>query len=288
MSSLIRSDLRFIDELVEFIRGRGYVLDLSDATFSEFFEEKLDINIEDPRYAANGGSKGKRLRTFLSTVDNMSAVRTLEALWRRRAEYLATTGNSDPVINAEGRYLRLIQKLNGSGPAGGEPPRPIQDRAKIDRFSTELYNLRDLPPQRRGYAFEEFLTRLFNEFRLAPREPFRNIGEQIDGSFVLDGNVYLLEAKWTQDLTPAADLRSFHGKLDKAAWTRGVFISYSGFTSEGLIAFGRAQRLFCIEGKDLYEALNRQIPLIDLLRAKVRYAAETGAPFVPIAILFPQ
>ncbi|MGF3027751.1 restriction endonuclease [Methylobacterium aquaticum] len=288
MSSLTRSDFRFIEELVEFIRGRGYVLDLSDVTFSEFFADNLNVDIDDAIYAENGGSKGKRLRTFLTKVDNTNAIKALEVLWAHRVGYLMRTGTSDPLVNAEGRYLTLIQRLNGSGPAGGEPPRPVSDRAKIEGFRTELYNLRDLPAQQRGYAFEDFLTRVFKENKLEPRQPFRNIGEQIDGSFVLDGEVYLLEAKWTQNPTPAADLRAFHGKLDKATWTRGVFISYTGFTSEGLSAYGRAQRLFCVEGRDLYEAFNRQIPLVDLLRSKIRRAAETGEPFVPLEILFPK
>lgn len=167
------------------------------------------------------------------------------------------------------------------------PPKPVHDRAKIEAARTELRNLRDLPPQERGYAFERYLMHLFREFGLEPRQPFRNVGEQIDGSFLLDGEVYLLEAKWTRTPIGIAELHAFHGKLEKAAWTRGFLISYGGFSPDGLKAFGPARRLFCIEGSDIYDALDRQISLPDLLRAKVRYAAaETGEPFVPIAKLF--
>ncbi|MFC7535915.1 restriction endonuclease [Sphingomonas sp. GCM10030256] len=288
MSSISRADLRLIDELVEFIRGRGYVLGFSDITFSEFFADELNVDIDDPVYAANGGSKGKRLRTFLAMVDDETATRTLNALWAHRAEFLASTGNADPVHNAEGRYLTLLRKLSGGPNAGtGEPGRPVHDRQKIEAFRNELYQLRDFEPQRRGYAFESFLQRLFDDAGLAPRQPFRNVGEQIDGSFVLDSEVYLLEAKWTRSEIGAADLHAFHGKLDKAAWTRGVFISYGGFTADGLKAFGTARRMFCVEGRDIYEGLERQIPLIDILRAKIRQAAETGDPFVPLERLFP-
>lgn len=288
MSSINRSDFRFIEELVEFVRGCGYVLDLSDTSFSEFFEDELNVDIDDQAYAANGTSKGKRLRTFLSTVDDTAAVRALKALWDHRVGLLARTGMNDPVHNAEGRYLTLIQKLEGSQDQGaGEPPRPAHDRKKVEAFRRELYDLRDLEPQQRGYAFEGFLQRLFADAGLAPRQPFRNIGEQIDGSFVLDSEVYLLEAKWTRAEIGVADLHAFHGKLEKAAWTRGVFISYGGFTTVGLKAFGPARRMFCVEGRDLYEGLDRHIPLIDMLRAKFRQAAETGEPFVPIAKLFP-
>lgn len=41
------------------------MLDFSDASFADFFASELKVNIDDPQYAANGGSKGKRLRYFL-------------------------------------------------------------------------------------------------------------------------------------------------------------------------------------------------------------------------------
>jgi hypothetical protein len=81
--------LRFIDDLVDFVRGPGFVLDFSDTNFSDFFVSELKINIDDPKYAANGGSKGKRLRLFLQTCDDTTVVRALEALWEHRSEYLA-------------------------------------------------------------------------------------------------------------------------------------------------------------------------------------------------------
>src|SRR5450432_727647 len=42
MSSLRVIDLGVVDDLVDFIRGRGYVLDFSDASFSQFFAAELD------------------------------------------------------------------------------------------------------------------------------------------------------------------------------------------------------------------------------------------------------
>uniref|UniRef100_UPI003F27F2E4 hypothetical protein n=1 Tax=Rhizobium sp. F40D2 TaxID=3453141 RepID=UPI003F27F2E4 len=74
-----------MDDLVDFIRGQGFVLDFSDANFSDFFASELKINIDDPKYAVNGGSKGKRLRYFLQHCDDAIAVRTLSALWEHRS-----------------------------------------------------------------------------------------------------------------------------------------------------------------------------------------------------------
>ncbi|KSV81427.1 hypothetical protein N181_28100, partial [Sinorhizobium fredii USDA 205] len=109
------------------------------------------------------------------------------------------------------------------------------------------------------------------------------------GSFLLGEETYLLEAKWHSQPTGVADLHVFHGKLDqKAAWARGLFVSYNGFTTEGLAAFGSGKRLICMDGRDIYDALDRQIPLKAVLERKVRRAAETGRPFIPSRELFDQ
>ena len=50
----------------------------------------------------------------------------------------------------------------------------------------ELNALRSKPAQQRGYAFEGFLKRAFDAAGLEARDPFRNVGEQIDGSFILE------------------------------------------------------------------------------------------------------
>ncbi|MBF8731085.1 restriction endonuclease [Pseudomonas guariconensis] len=144
-----------------------------------------------------------------------------------------------------------------------------------------------LAPQARGYAFETFLQQLFEASNLQPRAPFRNTGEQIDGSFMCRGDIYLVEAKWVTNPVGAGELHVLQGKInEKAAWTRGVFISYYGFTDVGLEAFGRGKSLVCISGKDIRDALDKQIPFADVIDRKVRAAAETGSVFVEVNSLF--
>ncbi|UUX97764.1 restriction endonuclease [Aquabacterium sp. J223] len=119
------------------------------------------------------------------------------------------------------------------------------------------------------------------------REPFRLRGEQIDGSFQVQGETYLVEAKWHSAQTPAADLHAFHGKVEqKAAWARGLFISNSGFTPDGLVAFGKAKRVICMDGLDLFETLDRELPLDQVIARKARRAAETGLPFERVREIF--
>lgn len=281
-----------IDDLVDFVRGPGFVLDFSDPSFSDFFASELKVNIDDPKYAVNGGSKGKRLRYFLQTCDDATAVRVLAALWEHRSEYLARSGGADPVANAEARYQGLVNRLSGGAasqrPAASPQPAAVERKA-ITKIKADLLQVTALAPHARGYAFEGFLKGLFDAFGLAAQEPFRLRGEQIDGSFQLGSEIYLLEAKWHGQPIGVAELHTFHGKIEqKAAWTRGLFVSNSGFTEDGLAAFGRGKRVICMDGLDLYEMLDRELPLTQVLERKIRRAAETGSPFIRVRDLFPQ
>lgn len=291
MSNLRSIDLRVVDDLVDFIRGRGYVLDFSDVTFSQFFASELDVDIDDPAYADMGGSKGKRLRRFLQKVDDRTALKTLQALWEHRVDFLLRTGQADPAPNAEARYRQIVNRLGGSPDAAQGPqeaPKLTFDLAKITALREDVVTLSTLAPQPRGYAFEAFLKSLFEVYGLKPREAFRIRGEQIDGSFMLASETYLLEAKWERALTGVADLHVFHGKLDqKAAWARGLFISHAGFSEDGLAAWGRGKRVICMDGLDLYEMLQRGLPLDHVLDRKIRRAAETGMAFIRVRDLFP-
>src|SRR6218665_1068586 len=284
----IRSiDMIFLDELFEM--GSGYVLNFSNPTFARFFAEELNVDIDDPTYAENGTSKGRRLRCFLQKVEIPAVVKTLKALWEYREAIRMRDGKAEQIENAQGRLLSLIVRLEGKPDAQpAEAPKAAYDRPKLLSLRNDLIGFAQLAPQQRGYAFETLLRDLFNVFGLQAREPFRLKGEQIDGSFVLQGETYLIEAKWQAAQTGVADLHTVHGKVEqKAAWTRGLFVSNSGFTDDGLAAFGRGKRVICMDGLDLFDTLNRELPLDHVLESKVRRAAETGLPFARVRELFP-
>ena len=284
-------DMKFLDEV--FQMENGYVLDFSDRTMASFFSDELNVDIFDPQYAVNGTSKAKHLRCFLQTVDAQTAVRTLDALWTYRAALRASSGKTEQVFNAHGRLLALTDLLQGKGPEPtsalfGQAPVPIYDQRTLQHLKADLLRVSTLTPHERGYAFESFLSKLFNAYGLKAREGFRNRGEQIDGSFDLDGEIYLVEAKWHAARIGAAELFTFQGKIDqKAAWARGLFISDSGFTEEGLHAFGRGKRLVCMDGLDLSDALDKALPINHVISRKVRHAAETGNAFGRVRDLFP-
>jgi hypothetical protein len=277
-----------LDDIFEM--GGGYVLNFSNDTFARFFAEELDIDIDDPKYSQNGGSKGKRLRYFLQIADKQIAIRTLTALWEYREACRDRAGRDEWVKNAHGKFTTIIDRLGGTTKTDAPTapaPTPAFNREKISQLKSDLIGLQSLAPQPRGYAFEGFLKDLFHTFGLEPRGAFRLQGEQIDGSFALATEIYLLEAKWHNSPVAIGDLHNFHGKIEqKAAWARGLLVSYAGFTEDGLHAFGRGKRVICMDGLDLYELLHREIPLNKALEAKVRRAAETGSAFVRVRDLF--
>ncbi|MCA3566498.1 MAG: restriction endonuclease [Bradyrhizobium sp.] len=179
--------------------------------------------------------------------------------------------------------------LKSFGSPKAEEPAPqataTLTAAKAQELATLLIEITKLDPHTRGLRFEGFLNELFGGFGLAPRGAFRLVGEQIDGSFRLHGQTYLVEAKWHGPQIGFADLMTFSGKVGgKASWSRGLFVSNSGFTAEGLEAFarGRQTNLICADGLDLYEVLSRKVSLIEVLETKERRAAETNRAFIPV------
>ena len=155
----------------------------------------------------------------------------------------------------------------------------------LEEFKQRLIDISKLEPQPKGFAFEKFLNDLFDIHGLTPRGSFRLTGEQIDGSFELNSDVYLLEAKWQAKQTSQDDLLVFRGKVEsKSTWTRGLFVSDSGFTEDGLTAFskGKATNIIGMTGQDLFFILSGEISFQDAISLKARRAAETGEFYVSV------
>ena len=284
------SEFRLLDDIFEM--GGGYVLDFSNRTFSEFFKDELDIDIDHPSFEIEGTSKAKRLRYYLRRAPNTERVRVLLALWDYREGNFRRSGKTDPLPNHRVDFVHLIERLGGSVPHSKKKTESKNESSSFDaslaaQLHDELIALTALEPQPRGYAFEKFLRNLFDANDLSARASFKLTGEQIDGSFVLQGETYLLEAKWTNALVSSGDLRSFNAKVeDKAAWSRGLFVSNSGFSEEGLEAFGRGKSIICMDGLDISEMLQQKIPFSDVVNRKVRRVAETGRPFTRLRELY--
>jgi hypothetical protein len=204
----------------------------------------------------------------------------------RLNELLAQVGYKIPDLHSAGFLDRL--------PRAGKPepaPLPTVTPQALAALQDRMLKLAAMKAkaQERGYAFEGFLSELFALYGLASRGSFRLIGEQIDGSFQVGQEVYLLEAKWQDARTAQADLLVFNGKVEgKATGALGLFVSYSGFTPEGLQAFahGRRTSILCMDGLDLAQVLSGRLSFTDVIGKKRRRALETNSAFVPVRDLF--
>ena len=185
----------------------------------------------------------------------------------------------------------FLRSLDGdSATRARETAQSMQRTAEADTSAPNATALGDLrnrfyalaeEPNRQaaGLALEKLLNDLFSQSGLEPRSPFRVTGEQIDGSFLLDAETYLVEAKWVKEPISEKDLSFFREKVEgKSAFTRGVFISLNGFTSQGLEAIiqGKQPNFFAIDGYDLVTVLEGQIELPKLLKLKLRKLTEEG------------
>ena len=155
------------------------------------------------------------------------------------------------------------------------------DLEALKREFLGLHESRDR--QQAGLQLEKVMNKLFALHDLAPRELFRIVGEQIDGSFELDYEIYLLEAKWQQDPSPAADLYVFREKVAaKSQFTRGVFLSINGVSrdAQDAITRGKQPNFFVIGGYDIMILLEDNMDLRTFLRRRQRLLAE-GRVCVP-------
>ena len=266
--------------------GSGYVLGFSNRTFEEFFREVVRIQINETAYDSGSGSKANRMRMFWQKATDDELRRCFGGLLEGWSVY-----SSSPMPDSARDLLRQVVKRLGGISEKAEPTQDegvaFLDQKISAQLVLRLLQVTAVPPQKRGFEFEAFLKELFDAFGLSARASFRLIGEQIDGSFVVHNETYLLEAKWHNSPIGAADLHTFEGKLrEKAVWSRGLFVSTSGFSGDGLEAFGRGKRVVCMDGFDLSEMLRLRRPFVEILDAKVRRAAETGNPFVSVRDLF--
>lgn len=137
--------------------------------------------------------------------------------------------------------------------------------------------------QSRGFELEKVMYDLFELFDLDPKASFRNLGEQIDGAFSLEGTDYLFEAKWQQDPVNASGLDGFGAKVRrKLENTLGVFLSISGFSPDGIAAHSSGgAAIILMDGADLMAVLEERIDFVTLLLRKKRHASQTGNIYLP-------
>jgi restriction system protein len=170
-----------------------------------------------------------------------------------------------------------------------EIQRLAQKQASREQVKADLYRLfGDADPHRRGKTLEGVLNRLFQAHDILVREAFTvasegggGVIEQIDGAVEIDQRLYLVEMKWWSEKLGRAEvaphLVSVYGRADVG----GVLISNSGYHTSAIAECrtALAQRpVILVELHEIVTTLDRNLPLLDLLRGKLREAALTKQP----------
>ena len=287
------SDLSFVEKRkFEELLGMssGYVAEFSNRSFAELVRDSTGRNIFDPRYEYASGSKANRLRAFWQKEDNRTVAKLM-------TDILDCCSFDGPL---KLQCRQIIARLRGETPDRSTTEKPNQQpsekaaehpsRSKaLAALRDEFYRLAtETDRNKAGLTLERLLNQVFEAFQLKPRQPFRVVGEQIDGSFDLDGQVYLLESKWENHALSEAPLLVFRGKIEgKSTFTRGVFIALNDVTAAARdsITRGKAPCFFIMNGHDLMMILSEAILLTDFLRRRVRLLAEEGRVSVPFSEL---
>ena len=272
----------------------GYVLDFSNKTFSEFVFDSAGRDIYSERYNYGSGSKANRLREFWRQESNDVVGKLMGDI----LEYGAEGGHfKDKELLSES-CTRIVMRLKGiQVPSETAKTEQKDEYAAQQRLRSEaLAKLKEdffqlhaeADRNKAGFDLEKLVHNLFDLFGLKPRQSYRVTGEQIDGSFELEGNVYLLEAKCEGHALPEADLLIFKGKIEgKSTFTRGVFVALNDISAPArdAITRGKPPSFFVMNGHDLLMILGEVVSLTDFLKHRIRLLGDKGRVCVPFAEL---
>lgn len=137
--------------------------------------------------------------------------------------------------------------------------------------------------QERGRALEKLLNDLFALFDLEPRLAYSSNVDQVDGSFRLDTDDYLIEAKWTQKPLGRDQADIFAQKIARRGKLAvGLLVSINGFSEPLRAAYATSSPFITMDGSDLFLVLDSRLPLDEALLAKKRFVNETGSCHMPL------
>lgn len=203
------------------------------------------------------------------------------------------------IINIKDSFTRMKQERDKE-----KEKSRIEHQKKIEKiqkkkqaiFSVkqQFYSLfnTELSPQKRGTLLEEVLNSLFEIYGILIRESFtlvreegEGIAEQVDGVIEIDGNLYLVEMKWTKNPIDVNPVSRHLVRIYHRGQTRGIFISAAEYTTGAVSVCKEALQQTVISLCTLEEIVNlleKENDLVLFLRDKINIAAIDKNPFKKI------
>jgi hypothetical protein len=214
-----RPQIRAIEEAMAYPNGFGYVLDFSDRTISEFFEDEFGIDLEDPLFSANGSSKRNRLTTLIATEDAYTVAKVLRALWDRREGLMRRSGakkDEDAEKETTRVFLEIVAGVEGSS---NIPRTDALDRYARDRTLDELILdiERDLQANKPEAAMDHLHTYCMGKFSHLLRTRGIECGDEEP--------LHARFGKYRKELLKERDLNPFTDRALKSAIS--LFESYN-------------------------------------------------------------
>lgn len=276
-------------QLIESVFGMssGYFLNFSNREFEEFMKDVVSYNIY-TKYP--GLSKAKMFRKFLKDETEPYVGKAIVML----LNYMKDNGMITEDIREKANSLcEFGEKLLGKTQSKSKPNQKNTEQINVsevdfDSLNTALLAIENLPTsQAKGYAFEKYLNSLFKAFNLAPHASYRTEYDQIDGSFVLDGNTVLIEAKYRTNAIPKDDLILFSNKIEsKSHFPKGLFVTYSPVDTKAIEYFtDRSARIVILTVEELFLLCQNKYSLQKVLQAKFRALDERGVIYKHILTL---
>jgi len=276
MANLSFSDKQLIESV--FGMSSGFLINFSNREFEEFMSDVVQYSI----YAKYPGlSKAKMFREFLKDESETYVGKAIVLLINHMND-----NNLIPADKKEkaDKLYELGKKLLGKSKTQSAIKKENQNTKQTlnvdyESFNASLIALGKITnSQTRGYAFEKYLNELFNSFGLDPHASYRTEYDQIDGSFVLDGNTVLIEAKYRNNPIPKDDLILFTQKIVlKSHFSKGLLITYSFVDNKAIDYFtDRSSRFVVLTVEELFIMCQNKLSLVNVLQNKFRLLDERG------------
>lgn len=284
MANLTYSEKQLIESV--FQMGSGYVLNFNNREFGEFMYDIIQGDIY-KRYPKL--SKAKIIRAYYKDEPEQYVGKLIIMLLNYMKENNLVT--DDNAIKVEKLYElgeKMLGKRNYSKPKTStniQQEKQTVDYDKLNTLLLEIDNIQD--KQKRGYAFENYLNTLFKTFNLDPHASYKTEYDQIDGSFILNGNTILVEAKYRTNAIPKDDLILFSNKVqNKSHFAKGLFITYSEVEEKAIEYFeDKGARIIILTVQELFMMCQSKYSLIKLLQEKYRILDERGCIYRNISIM---
>ena len=291
-------------DVLIFFRGAG----IGDSTISD-----LDKQLRTDPKSINKFDMVRRVLTHLNEAGD-ATLRVRRELLKRVVEFenVSTCWPEDrleaqglvsqirSVINVKDSFTRMrkereveVRKNLEKRRCEAEALKQRRGRlAAIHKDFNRLFSMGDA--HERGRLLEGVLNRLFKENDILVRESFtlvtepgHGVIEQIDGVVELDGHIYLVEMKWLKEPVGRAELSDHMVRVFSRSASRGIFISYSEYTTPAIDVCKDLSSKVVIVLCTLQEfvmLLESDMSLVEFLKTKIQSSIIDKQPYTRVLL----